>query len=111
MFGPLFSFIWLLERAVADRLVADEVDASDLDLRPFVDVEGEVDQLRAAGTALISWRDLGELIALLGMHVADDALDLADEAGIDERVEADLMRSASFSFSSIFDISTFFEPT
>ena len=32
----------------------------------------------------------GELEALLRHHVADDAFDLPDQAGIDERVEADL---------------------
>ena len=34
-------------------------------------------------------RDLRELEALFGEHPAHDALDAADEAGIDERVEAD----------------------
>ena len=77
----LLVFLQLaLERAVADRLVADELDLPDLDLRPLVHVEGEVNQLRAAGNLLDLVRDVGELEALFPQHVADDALDLAHEA-------------------------------
>ena len=79
-----------LQGGVADRLVADEVERANLDLRPFVHVEREVDQLGAAGDFLDLGRDFGELEALLTQHVADDAGDLADQAGIDEGVEADL---------------------
>ena len=78
------------EKAVAHRLVADEVDAANLDLRPFVEVEGDVHQLRAAGNVLDLGRHLGELEALLAHHVAHDPRDLPNEARIDERVEADL---------------------
>ena len=79
-----------LERAVANRLVADELDAADLDLRPLVHVEGQMHELRPARDVLDLVRDLRELEALLPQHVADDALDLADQPWIDERVEADL---------------------
>ena len=78
------------QRAVAHRLVAGEVDAADLDLRPFVQVEGDVHQLRPAGNLLDLGRHLRELEALLAQHVADDARHLANEAGIDEGVEPDL---------------------
>ena len=79
-----------LERAVAHRLVADEVDLADLDLRALVHVEGDVDQFRAAGDLLDVVGDVRELEALLSQHVPDDPFDLADERGVDEGVEADL---------------------
>ncbi len=79
-----------LQGGVADRLVTDEVERANLDLRPLVHVEREVDQFGAAGDFLDLGRDFGELEALLTQHVADDAGDLADQAGIDEGVEADL---------------------
>ncbi len=77
---PLFSFILRAERAVADRLVADEVDVVDADLRSLVDVEGEVDGLRAAGHFLDLGLDLRELVALLRVQLAHDAGDAADRA-------------------------------
>ncbi len=75
--------------AVAQLLVAGELDVADLDLRAFLDVEREVHQLRTGGQFLDLVRDLGELVALLRHHVAHDAFDLADQRGIDERVEPD----------------------
>src|SRR4051812_17661299 len=80
----------LLQRAVADCLVADEVDLADLHLRTFVHVEGDVHQLRTAGNFLDLGRDRGELEALFAQHVADDPRHLANETRVDERVEADL---------------------
>ena len=77
-----------LQAAVADLLVADELDVADLDLRAFVDVEDDLDQLRAAGQLLDARLDLGELVALLGHQAAQDAFDAADGALIEERVEA-----------------------
>ncbi len=89
--GTLFVVLQLaFERRVAHCPVPDEVDALDFDLRPFVHVEGEVNQLRPAGDFLDFRRDLGELEAFVAHHVADDARHLADQTGIDERVEADL---------------------
>ena len=84
----MFSFSCRLI-APADRLVADQIDLADLDLRPFVHVEGDVNQLRAALDLLDVVADVGELEPLLAQHVADDALDLADQAGVDERIKAD----------------------
>ena len=50
------------QRAVLDRLVADEVNLADADLRPLVDVEGDVHQLRAALDFLDLGLDLRELV-------------------------------------------------
>src|SRR4051812_1252119 len=55
------------ERPVADGLVADEVDAPNLDLRAFGDVEREIDDLRAAGNRLDLRLHLGVFVALLGI--------------------------------------------
>ena len=90
--GTLFVVLQLaFERRVAHRLVADEVDALDLDLRPLVHVERQVDELRSTARDFFDLgRDLGELEALVAHHVAHDARYLADQTGIDERVEANL---------------------
>ena len=80
----------LFKRAVAEGLVAVEVEPLDLDLRAFLDVERQMDQLRSAWQLLDCVGDLGVLIALLGHQAADDALDAPDQPGIDERVETDL---------------------
>ena len=105
----LVSFIWRFERAVADRVVADEVDVADLDLRAFVDVEDDLHQLRAAGQRLDRRLHLGELVALLRHQVADDALDAPDDALIEERVEAQ-RDAGSFIFSSTLVRSTLVDP-
>ena len=52
-----------LEPAVADLLVADELDVADLDLRALVDVEGHLGQLGTAGERFDARFDLGELMA------------------------------------------------
>ncbi|MEZ5284458.1 MAG: hypothetical protein R2712_06550 [Vicinamibacterales bacterium] len=78
-----------LELAVADFGVALEVDRADLDLRPFLDVEDDLDQLRAAGQGLDRRVDLGELVPLLGHQALDDALDAPDHALVEEGVEAE----------------------
>ncbi len=49
----------------------------------------EVDELRAARHVLDVVRDVRELKPLLVEHVAHDALDLSDEAWIDEGIEPD----------------------
>jgi len=58
--------------------------------RPLVHVERDVDQFGPPGTSLMSVRDGGELESPSPQHVADDALDLAHQGGVDEGVEADL---------------------
>ncbi len=77
------------ELAVRGRLVADEVDLLHLDPRALVEVEGQVDELRAARHLGDRVGDAGELVALLREHAADDALDAPDEGRVDERVEPD----------------------
>ena len=89
--GTLLVVLQLtLERAVAHRLVADEIELPDLHLRTFVHVKRQVHQLRAAGNLLDLGRDARELKALLLHHVQDDALNLAHQSGIDEGVEPNL---------------------
>ena len=78
-----------LEGAIAHRLVAHEVDASNLHLGPFVHVEREVHELGAAGNFLDLGRHRRELKALLLQHVLHDPLNLAHEARVDEGVEPD----------------------
>ena len=80
----------LLQRRVADGLVAIEVDVANADLRALGHQERQVNQLRPAGHRLDLVGDGRELVALLGQHVAHDALNAANELRIDERVEADL---------------------
>ena len=79
-----------LQRGVAHRLVADELDFPDPHLRPFVHVEGEVHQLRSAWHLDDFVLHVRILKPLVTEHVADNALDLPNESRIDERVEADL---------------------
>ncbi len=86
----LFSFSWRRSVLSLTALLPIELDLADLDLRALVHVEGQVNQLRAAGNILDFVRDVGELEALLAQHVAHDPLDLAHEARVDEGVEADL---------------------
>ena len=74
--------------AVAHRRVADEVDLADADLRALLHVEGDLDQLGAAGQRLDVRGDLGELEALLGHHLLDDALHPPHRRVVEERVEA-----------------------
>ena len=100
-----------LERAIADDLVADEVDCLILTSGPSSRWKVRCTSFGPPGMSLISWRDLRVLEPLLLEHVADDAFDLSNQAGIDEGVEADLGAFASFSFSSIFAVSMLFEPT
>ena len=68
-----------LERAVAHRLVADEIDLADFDLRTLFHHEGDVHQLRPALDFLDLVADVGELESLLPQHVADDAFHLANQ--------------------------------
>ena len=56
-----------------------------------------------SGFTSANWKPFAE-------HVAHDARDLADQARIDERVEADL-RVGFLQLQSIFETSIFFEPT
>ena len=67
-----------------------KLDAPDLDLRTFGDVEGQVHGLGTAVNLLDLRLHLGELVALLGVHVADDAGDAPHQPLIDERIEPDL---------------------
>ena len=78
------------ERAIAHFDIAVEVDAADLDLRPFLDVEHDLDHLGARRQRLDSRRHLRELVALLRHQVLDDALHALDHGLIEERVEAEL---------------------
>ncbi len=87
--APLVVLHLALERRGRHRFVAAEHDVADLDLRPLIDHERQVDQFRAAGQQLDLGRDGRELVALLPKHVEDDLLHLAHHAGIDERVEPD----------------------
>ncbi len=79
----------LLQGAVGDRLVADEVDVANLHLGAFGYVEGHVHELRPAVDRLDLVLDLGELVTLGRVQLAYDPGDAAKEARIDERVEAD----------------------
>ena len=77
------------ERAVADHGVAVEHDLPQLDLGPVIDLERHAHQLRAP-----RFGDLGlddrVVVALLGVQIADDALDAPDGGLVDERVDLDL---------------------
>ena len=79
-----------LQRPGAHHLVAGEDDVPDFDLGAFRHVEGQMDDLRAAGQRHDLGSDLRVLEALLLEHVADDAGDFPHERGVDEGVEADL---------------------
>jgi hypothetical protein len=78
------------ELAVGDRLVAQEVDVLDADLRTFRDVEREVDGLRVGAHRLDLGLDGRVLVALVAVHSAHDRRDVIHEARVDERVEVDL---------------------
>ena len=78
-----------LQRAVADRLVADEVDVADLVLRAVDDVERDVHRLGLTGHRLDLVRHLAVEIALFGQHAADDHLGAAQDAVVEERIHAD----------------------
>ena len=82
----------------------------DADFRPIVDVEREVHQLGAGRQILDLVSDLGELIALLRHHAADDAFDLRTRLG-SMNVSRRMVTFSSFSLSSIFDVSMAFDPT
>ncbi len=85
----LVFFHLALQLAVADLLVADEIDAPDLDVGALLQLERQVNELRPARHLGDLVGDVAELKPFLAEHVADDSFDLADQAGIDERVEAD----------------------
>ena len=86
----LVLFHLALERARANRLVAEEGNSPDLDLRALVDMEGQVHELGPTGHLLDLVGHLRVLKAFFLHHLAHDRFDLLHEAGIDERVEADL---------------------
>ena len=87
--APLVLLHLAGQLAVGDRLVALEVDHADLHLGAFGDVERHVHRLARGADRLDLGLHLDVLVALLGVHVADDPGDLADEALIDERVQRD----------------------
>ena len=87
---PLFSFIRRRSALSLDRLVPDEFDLADPDLRPLVDVERHVHQLRTALDLLDLRLHLGELMPFRRVDLADGARDAPQQAGIDERVEPNL---------------------
>src|SRR4029453_995403 len=90
---PVFRLVLLhllFKRAVAEGLVAVEVEPLDLDLGALLDVERQMDQFRSAWQLFDCVSDLGILIALFGHQATDDALDAPDQPGIDERVETNL---------------------
>ena len=78
----------LFELAVAEGRVADEVDLLHLDLRTFVDVEGDVDRLRGVRNRLDGVRD-PRIEALLHHHFTHDAFDLTDPALVEKRIGGD----------------------
>jgi hypothetical protein len=71
------------------HLVALELDVHELELRALLDVERQVEQLRPAGHRRLLDVHRGVVVALLGVQLLDDLLDLPDGRLIDERVEPD----------------------
>ncbi len=76
-----------LEGAVADLVVADELDVANLDLRTFVDVEDHLGQLRSAGEFFDARFHLGKLVTLLRHQISKNPLDAPNRALIEERIE------------------------
>ena len=76
-----------LEGAVADLVVADELDVANLDLRTFVDVEDHLGQLRSAGEFFDARFHLGKLVTLLRHQISKNPLDAPNRALIEERIQ------------------------
>ncbi len=88
----------LAQGAVADLVVAVEHHLANPDLRPLIDVERQMHQLRTAGHGLRRRRHGGKLIALFGVQGLDHARHAAHHGvihrGIQPQVEAQFLQLA-----------------
>jgi hypothetical protein len=78
------------QHAVADRFVPGKGDLADLHARSLVQRERQVHQLRTARHLGDRVRHRRSLESLLEQQIPNHALDLADQAAVDERVEPDV---------------------
>ncbi len=92
----LLSFNWRFSAPSLIALLPTNSQLADLDLRPFVHVERQVDELGTAGDLFDFGRDRRELKSLFAEHVAHDAGDLPDQAG-SMNVSSRICAFASFS--------------
>ncbi len=90
---PLLCLVFLhlaRQGAVAECLVADEVDIADPQLRSLADRERHVHQLRAAGDRRDRVVNLGVGEALLRHHLVEDRVDATQRVVVAERIQAQL---------------------
>ena len=109
-FFDLLSFIFRASVRSLNAWLPTNSISRMLELRPFADVEGDVDQLRAAGHRCSRVGDLGVGEPLLRHHLVKHALNSVQRVFVEEGIQPQLDAAFSFSCSAIFVRSMFFDP-